>query len=720
MQVQEHTAQSSQSPQGVVSLVYLKSGIAVIALGQADERAVTLTEKRLTSFEQALNQLKETPPQGLVITGASEQMFTVGADIKVIAGVTVPAVGESLARRGQEIFNTLEQLPFPTVAAISGPCVGGGCELVLACKYRILSDSESSRIGLPEIRLGIVPGFGGTQRLPRLIGLPAALEIITAGKILRAKQALRRGVVDQVVPYKELLARAEEIALSKHSVKRQSIKLLDKFLTFTGFGREQVRKRAAAQIAKQTRGFYPAPAEALRVAILGLERGVAAGLSEEAIVIGKLIASPECKALVRLFFLTEGAKGIGRAARGDVERVHAIVVGAGVMGAGIAEVLAQNQCQVILKDSSAESLQRGVAQITKGLEKLKYLSPSERSFIFNRIEATIGESANIGNANLVIEAVFESLELKKQILGDLAKIVVEDAILATNTSSLSVTEIAAQIPNPGRVIGMHFFNPVEKMPLVEIVCGEATSDRAIAFTAALASKLGKHPIVVRDVPGFLVNRILLPYLNEAAQLLNDGYSIEDIDNAALGFGMPMGPIRLLDEVGLDVAAHVAKILADGYGERMRGLGYADRLLAAGRKGKKSGAGFYSYQDQLQRPDPEIRALLSLPAKTKEISDLSYLQDRMIFSLINEAVRCLDEGVAGNPSPEAANQIDLGLVMGAGFPPFRGGILYYADQLGVPEVTKKLQHLVKECGPRFTPWEGILKRSFINKGFREAI
>jgi 3-hydroxyacyl-CoA dehydrogenase/enoyl-CoA hydratase/3-hydroxybutyryl-CoA epimerase len=297
---------------------------------------------------------------------------------------------------------------------------------------------------------------------------------------------------------------------------------------------------------------------------------------------------------------------------------------------------------------------------------------------------------------------------------------IADAVIATNTSSLSVSEIAKDISNPSRVVGMHFFNPVEKMPLVEVIHGTQTSDKTIAVTAALAVKLGKYPIVVSDVPGFLVNRVLTPYLNEAALLVNEGYQVADIDRAATRFGLPMGPLRLLDEVGLDVASHVAKIMVQGYGERMTGPGLADKLLSAGRKGKKSSAGFYDYNGKEEKVHPDLSKLLNISAATRNVTDLTLLQDRLVYALLNEAVRCLDEGVAGTPGPEAANQIDLGTVMGMGFPPFRGGVLYYADQLGVPQVLKKLQQFEKEYGPRFTPWSGIVKRSFVGRGFRTAV
>ena len=705
---------------GRVQLELRESGVAIIRLGPPGEPVVTFTAERMDSLAEALQQVQRSRPPGLIITGPNEDMFCAGADINLIRDVTDPVVAEKLAKRGQEIFGMIAALPFPTVAAISGPCVGGGCELALACSHRLISDSKGSAIGLPEIKLGILPGFGGTQRLPRLVGISKALDIILAGKILRPQQAFKCGLVHEVVTYHGLLTRAESIATG--SARPRSIKLpaMERVLTFTGFGRSVVKKRASQQVHKETKGFYPAPPAALESVLYGLANGTKAGLELEARELGRLICSRESKCLTRLFFLTEASKGIGKVARKGADQIHGVVIGAGIMGAGIAFSLARNQCPVILKDTTDAALQRGMDHIKKGVGKLSYISEQERSFILNRVEPTTKESVNLGNANFVIEAVFEDLQLKKKILGEMAALMPAESIVATNTSSLSVTEIARDIPNPERVVGMHFFNPVEKMPLVEIVRGAQTSDKVVALIAALATKLGKFPIVVKDVPGFLVNRILTPYLAEAGWLLSEGYSIKDIDAAALAFGMPMGPLRLLDEVGLDVAAHVSDIMVTGYGERMRDPGFGSMLLAAGRKGRKSGHGFYDYGEQDSSPWVGIRQALKIDKPERSVPDLKALQDRLVLRLINEAMLCLDEGVAGTPGMDAANQIDLGSVMGFGFPPFLGGVLFYADSLGAKSISDKLQALAKEVGPRFTPAPGIMKRASSGKSLMQGV
>jgi 3-hydroxyacyl-CoA dehydrogenase/enoyl-CoA hydratase/3-hydroxybutyryl-CoA epimerase len=698
----------NNTPTGNVVVSRLESGVALIQLGT--EAAVTLTPQRLDSLKKALFDLKSSSPKGLIITGSSTDMFTVGADINLIRGVTDPAVGESLAREGQDIFNLIEELPFPTVAAISGPCVGGGCELALACKFRIISDEKSSIIGLPEVKLGILPGFGGTQRLPRLVGLPKALDIILAGKTLRPRQAQSVGLVNEVVQSSRLLERADSIASGSNPTRQINLSFFDKILTHSKLGRSFVKKKAKVTIQKESKGFYPAPPSALESCIIGLERGTAVGYRFEAKELGKLIVSPESKALVSLFFLSEGAKSIGRSARKQVENLTSVVIGAGTMGAGIAGALAKSGCSVTLKDKSDVALAKGKELISTSLQKLRYLSETEKSFILNRVETTSRDLSNPSSVQFVVEAVFEDLSLKQKILSEIASQISEDAVVATNTSSLSVSKIAQAIPNPSRVVGMHFFNPVEKMPLVEIVMAESTSDKTLATVAALTTKLGKYPIIVRDVPGFLVNRILVPYLNEAAFLLQEGYSIVDIDTAATKFGMPMGPFRLLDEVGLDVAAHVSEIMVSGYGERMKAPGFTKLLANHNRLGKKSGGGFYDYKDGKSSPSLAARDLLKLSNRQdRQVTDLSGIQQRLILALVNEAILCLDEGVAGEPGPEAAAQVNLGTVMGIGFPPFRGGVLYFADAVGLPTILENLQKLEKDFGSRYKVAPGLINR-----------
>ena len=693
----------TQQPSTVVVTYSEDRTVATITLGSSDERAITLTPARLTSFTEALREVKASGATGLVIRAPSIDSFCVGADISLIQSVTDAERGAALAAEGQGAYDLLEDLPCVTVAAIGGPCVGGGCEMVLACDYRIITDAPSSSIGLPETKLGILPGFGGTYRMPRVVGLPKALDIILAGKTLKAQQAYKASLVDEVVSPERLFDRAEEIARGEKLPKRKKVRLMDRILSSNPLGRSLVKKQAKKALLKQTKGFYPAPARALDVTVEGLGRGRENGLAIEAKELGKLIITPESKALVHLFFLTEAAKGLGKSARREIADLHALVIGAGTMGAGIAGALAKANHQVIVKDTSDASLQRGKDHTSKELGKLRYLSSFERAAISNRIDWLQFGSPTMRRTGIVIEAVFEDMNLKKKIFADIAGRVHPDSILATNTSSLSVTEMATAIANPERFIGMHFFNPVEKMPLVEIIRGEKTSEATIAKVAALTTEIGKFPIVVRDVPGFLINRILIPYLNEAVYLLMEGHSIEEIDKAALAFGMPMGPIRLLDEVGLDVAAHVSKVMVNGYGERMAVPDFAEKLVALDRKGRKNGAGFYTYTGKESAPWNGLAHALGLPSKPTKLRSQQDIADRLILHLVNEAMKCLNEGVAGDDRELAKKQIDLGTVMGIGFPPFRGGVIYHAEREGLDSIRERLGALEAEFGVRYKPF-----------------
>ena len=711
-----------QGPQpGIAFLERLDNGIAVLSLGAPGESKVTLTRERMTSIREALGKLESSPPRGLVIIGTTPDMFTMGADLTMAKSVVDSVKGEELGRVGQEVFSRLQRLSCYKVAAMSGPALGGGCELALACDYRIISDHKSSQIGLPEVTLGILPGWGGTQRLPKLIGLPKALDIILNGKRLKPKQALAVGLVNEIEKADALRSKAIQVALGAAPRREVKISFADKALTSIGFLRNLVvKKQAEASIHKATKGFYPAPKEALRVTLEGLSFGNDHGYREEAKALGRLLVSPECKSLIHIFFVSEASKAIGRSAKGALDHVQGLIVGAGAMGAGIAEVMARNNSNVILRDINEAALERGINQIKTSLGKSKWLSEVERNEVLNRVQRTTGDSPAFGSVNVVVEAALEQMEVKKKIFGDIVAKIPPEAIVTTNTSSLSVSEMATSIPNPERFAGLHFFNPVPKMPLVEIVRGKETSARTVAVLAALVTKMGKFPIVVEDVPGFLVNRVLSPYLNEAAYLLMEGYSVEDIDRAALKFGMPMGPVRLLDEVGLDIAAHVADSMERGYPDRMKAPLIAKKMVEAKRLGKKSKLGFYDFSGEKEVATNNYREALGITAAPKTNPSREEITDRLILALVNEAVRSLDEGVAGRPGKEAAEQIDLGTVMGIGFPPFRGGILMYAQTRGIKSILEVLKGLKATVGDRFTPAPGIATRASSGKGFYESI
>ena len=716
------TGTSWQQTAEVVRLDF-EGPCALIFLGQAEDGVIVLTEERLESFSRALSELAARQDiAGLVISGASADMFCAGADINVIRELSDVRLGTELARRGQEIFSKLENLPCTTVAAIGGPCVGGGCELVLACDFRVGLNNSRTKIGLPEIRLGILPGFGGTQRLPRLIGLRKALSIILEGKVLSSKRAKAVGLLDELVQPKEdsaksfqaLLERAKEVAMGLKTPSRQKPAALDRILA--SLGRSIVRSQTLAKLQKATGGHYPAPLRALDAVLDGLKNGTEKGYEDEAKALGELIVTPESKSLVHLYFLSEAAGKLGRSVRDEVKEARIGILGAGVMGAGIAGAFLRSGSPVVLVEPNEEARERARKHIGKFIEARRSFSEEKKQQVLESLMIDDRLKA-LSKCTLVIEAIIEDVDIKREVFEKIVEDLLPDSIIATNTSSLSVSELSKCVPQSENFIGMHFFNPAEKMPLVEIVQSEHTSERAIAVTAAFTAQLGKYPIVVADVPGFLVNRVLSPYLMEAASILAEGVALESIDSAAKAFGMPMGPFRLLDEVGLDVASKVAESMQKAYGERMQGPNFAPRLVSQGRKGKKSGSGFYRFDGKDEQADPEVRSLLEIEAVN--VLSQETITRRLVLAMLAEAVRCLDEGVAGQPGTEAAGQIDLGSVMGFGFPAFRGGILAYADSLGAKEILTQMSDLERKFGKRFEVTEGIKARAEKNLSFYTA-
>lgn len=693
------------------------SNIAIITLGPDDEKVTILTEERINELKELVIQAKSADVAGIIFSGISEFMFSAGADINLISSVQDKQQGYELAKKGQEFFQEIEDLKITTVAAISGPCVGGACELALSCDFRLITNSKPSSIGLPEIKIGILPGFGGTQRLPRLIGLPESLKIILAGKVLKPKQALRVGLVDAVLPYNDLIDRAVEIISSKKT-PQSKISLKDKIAGFFLL-RNLAFKEARKSIIKKTKGFYPAPLLAIDVIKHGLDHGLTAGYQKEAEALGELIVTPECKALTNLFFLTEKSKGKGKSAKDFAKDLKVVVMGAGVMGAGIAGEFARVGYQVILKDISQENIDKGLKQIRKNLSKIRYLDDEQRSNILSNITG-LTEFTDQLDADLVIEAIFENLELKQKVLAEATMYAKTDAVIATNTSSLSVNDISENFLKKENAAGMHFFNPVPKMPLVEIVRGSESSDQTINKVASIVKKLGKFPIIVEDVHGFLINRVLTPFLNEASYLLEEGYNIQEVDRAVTDFGMPMGPYRLLDEIGLDIAMHVNNSMSAAYGKRLTAPNIAEKMLENKFLGKKSKLGFYNYSSYPETVNNEIYKLFGKPEKSINEELKLQIQQRMVMSMFSEAILCLDEGVAGEPGSDAAKQIDLGTIMGLGFPAFRGGIIYYGEALGAKQVVNILQKLERNFGQRFRPNRGIFQRAEKGLSFYEKL
>ncbi len=687
-------------------------GYATLRLGRPDEAMVTLTEARIEQIEATIEQLiRHDGLRGMIVTGPGPDMFCAGADVNLIRDITDASKGKEAAIRGQSVFAKLQNIKVPVVSAIEGPCLGGGFELALFCDVRIASDAKSTQIGLPEVKLGIIPGFGGTQNLTRLVGLPKALELILNGKLLRGKQALRAGIIDRLVPATKLLkaARQEIDKLNEKNSKAKPRKLrgLAYWLSHTPLRKLAIRAANKALNKGQAR-FYPAPKRALQCCVDALRLQPQDGFAREATALGDMIVTKVSKGLVHLFFLTERQKRLGKHAQAK-NLNRALVIGGGAMGAGIAGQLATKGMATRLCDMAIEPLASAKMRLQKGLDKLlkrRRIQPHEATATQDRL-AVSTSLGNLCNTDLWIEAVVENLPVKQRLMRDaIAHGLPHDAVLATNTSSLSVTAMQEQVKHPERVVGIHFFNPPEKMPLVEVIRGKHTSDGVVASACRLALRLGKFPIVVEDSPGFLVNRCLSPYINEAARMLLEGTSPEAIDRAMLDFGMPMGPCRLLDEVGFDVADKVSSVMQEAFPERMQPCRLFGAMVEANALGQKTGGGIYSKDGKSAGPGRAvIQALQTLRGTPARTATRPELLQRLIYPLVDEAYRCLEEGLV-----EGQQDLDLGLVMGIGFPPFTGGITRFAQEEGLATIVSKLDELSRSIGPRFNPSDGLRRRA----------
>lgn len=635
-------------------------GVAWITFDSPKSSVNVWNEETLREFNHHLEILEhDTRVKALVLRSAKERVFVAGADLKAIRSMPHARVND-LIWLGQAVFDRLARLRLPKVAAIHGACMGGGFEVALACDWRVASDHESTRIGLPETQLGILPAWGGSTRLPRLIGVRKALDLITAGKLLNASAAKRAGLVNHVVAPEHLEAFARR--LTREKTPAVLFHLENLFSSFIG-------RLAKKKVLAKTRGLYPSITKAVDVVTHAAHGAVEDGLKLERDAVAELIQNQSTERLIDLFFKREEANK-HPAAVGTAIPVHDVaVIGAGVMGAGIAHTLASRGVRVLMTDVTNDSLARGLERI-HGL-----VSDATRRRLVSRIQgrdtldriSTASTPVPLGRHHLVIEAATENMELKKKIFAGLAARVSDDTILATNTSALSVAELARSVPHPGRVIGLHFFNPVHRMPLVEIITLPETEPEVLATAVSFVQKLGKTPVVVKDSPGFLVNRILVPYLMEAVRLHESGVPVKDIDDAMLKFGMPMGPMRLLDEIGLDVAAHVAGTLAAAFPDRFMHSDALDKHVAAGRLGKKTGEGFYRY----------VNGREISPERPADLPRHESIQTRLALLLSQEAMRCLKEGIA-----HEAGDIDLAMVLGTGYPPFRGGPITFARDSGI--------------------------------------
>ncbi|AQP36473.1 fatty acid oxidation complex subunit alpha FadJ [Vibrio anguillarum] len=693
-----------------------EQNIAWLAIDVPGEKMNTLQAAFAQEMQEVFATLEaqKTSLKGMVIHSLKPDNFIAGADVRMLNACQSASEAQALAKQGQEMFQTLSDLPFPVVAAIHGPCLGGGLELALACHYRVCSDADITRLGLPEVQLGLLPGSGGTQRLPRLIGLLPSLDLILTGKQLRAKKAKQLGVIDACVAETILLDVAKKYVLDNSGKKRHQVNTStkEKLISHTQLGRKLIFDQAAKKTKQKTRGNYPAADAILEVIRHGLDRGFKAGLELEAKRFGDLVMSSESKALRSIFFATtEMKKETGSDAKPQtVKRIG--VLGGGLMGAGISHVsVAKAKVPVRIKDVSNDGVLNALNYNYKLFDKQRkrrILSKAQMQTKMAQLSGGI-DFTSYQHIDVVIEAVFEDLTLKQQMVADVEANAKTSTIFATNTSSLPIQKIAAKAARPENVIGLHYFSPVEKMPLVEVIPHQTTSQETIATVVALAKKQGKTPIVVKDCAGFYVNRILAPYMNEAAQILMAGESIEKIDTALLDFGFPVGPITLLDEVGIDVGSKIMPILVQELGPRFQGPDVFDLLLNDNRKGRKSSKGFYTYKGKKKEIDKSIYKLLKITPDAKQSDKEIAL--RCVLLMLNEAVRCLDEGVI-----RCARDGDIGAIFGIGFPPFLGGPFRYIDQIGIKKLVEMMNQHAEKYGDKFAPCDGLLTRAGVEARF----
>lgn len=645
--------------------------------------------------------------KGVVLISGKPDNFIAGADISMIDGCHSAAEAEALSRQGQEAMAQIAALPFPVVAAIHGTCLGGGLELALACDARICTLDDKTRLGLPEVQLGLLPGSGGTQRLPRLIGVSQALPLILSGKTLRARQALRLGLVDDAVPQSILLQTAVAQVM-KGKTRQRTLPLRARMLQ-APLARHALFAMAKRQIASKTQGNYPATDRIIEVIRTGLAQGSHRGHEAEARAFGELAMTPESAALRSLFFAGTAMKK-EPGAEAEPRAVSAIgVLGGGLMGGGIASVTALNAgLPVRIKDINLtgvnHALQYSWDRLSKKVKR-RQITSAERQQQMARLSGGT-DYQGFSRRDVVIEAVFEDLALKRQMVSEVEQHCQPQTLFASNTSSLPIGEIASGAQRPENIIGLHYFSPVDKMPLVEVIPHATTSAQTIVTTVTLARRQGKTPIVVADRPGFYVNRILAPYINEAMRCLLEGEPIEHIDRVLVKFGFPVGPLQLLDEVGIDVGSKITPILQQAYGERFAAPAAFEAILQDGRKGRKNGKGFYLYPARRwparKKADPELYRLLNLSVTPRQSSE--QIATRCVMMMLNEAVRCLDEGVI-----RSARDGDIGAVYGIGFPPFLGGPFRYMDRRGVADIVDTLNRLMQQQGERFAPGEALRQR-----------
>lgn len=679
------------------------NGIAVVTMNDESQAQNVLNDGIQAEFEAVFQQVKaDSELTALIFRSGKPGCFLAGADISMLQDIETFEQARDSSKLLHSMMEQITRLPITTVAAIDGTCLGGGLELALCFDYRIASDAKSTKLGVPEVQLGILPGGGGTQRIPRLIDLPSALDLMLTGKQLSAQRAKKVGLVDAVVLPEILLKTAHQWAAKSKPKRRKSLsqRLMNNRLV-RAFIISQARKKTMGM----TKGKYPAPLKILEVVKKGMSSKLSVGLDIEANGFAELLMTPESEQFVNIFFATtELKKDTGVDSDAQPRAVDNVgVLGAGLMGAGISYVTINNaKAAVRLKDVDPRGLAKGVAYVGKILDKKRErgrLSRLAQQTTMARLTGTTDYSG-FGNSDVVIEAVFESLDLKQQMVADIeACSGSRETVFATNTSAIPIDDIAAKAHYPERVVGMHYFSPVEKMPLLEVVTGSKTADWATATAVDLGKQQGKTVIVVNDGPGFYTTRVLVPYNMEAVRLVLEGVSIEDVDASLEEFGMPVGPIKLMDEVGIDVGAHIVVTLNDAFGDRIPLIEGVEKVLDDDRKGKKNGRGFYDYSDSSKgkRVDESIYQVMGVENHGRKEISRADITERVVFSMLNEAAYCLGEGIL-----RSARDGDIGAIFGLGFPPFLGGPFRYMETLGLDQVLQKLQALQSEHGDRFTP------------------